>query len=87
MQQRARWADVKEEHEEEMAAVQEREGRPQRELSQNEEWYKVESTGTEGDENIGSAREAFEPRERRNSNGGKIKKTKQIKENRQASRS
>ena len=46
----------------------------------------MESTGTEGDENIGSAREAFEPRERRNNNGGKIKKIKQIKENRQASR-
>ena len=37
---------------------------PQRESSQEEEWEKVEGTGTEGDEKIGSAREAFEPRER-----------------------
>ena len=62
MQQRVRWADVEE-------------GRPQRELSQNEQWDEVESTGTEGDESIGSAREAFEPRET-NSTGGKIKKNK-----------
>ena len=66
---------------------------PQRELSQDEEWEKVQSTGTEGDEKIGSAREAIERREReevakwrRNCNGGKTK-ARQMEENRQAWRS
>ena len=35
----------------------------QRELSQDEERDKVESTETEGEDKIGPAREAFEPRD------------------------
>ena len=58
---------------------------PQRELSQDQDWNKVESTGTGGDEKIGIAREAFEPRvrgsrgiERKKNNGGKTRQDRWV---------
>ena len=51
-------------HQEEVAAAEGWRREPQKEFSQDKEWEKVESMGTEGDERIDTARKTIEARER-----------------------